>query len=139
LLFDAVENVTEKVNIMSEDFIEAIKEEMSHIRPFEEGDDNWAFEGQGFLRKRQYALAEKKFKELVASQPKHQDGFEGLAYVYYYMGEKEKALWFMRKAINLAREFLENDSIDIEVIDEMEGNLSRMENDKELNEWWAKD
>jgi len=124
---------------MDKDYLGQVKKEMNHIKPHEEDDFDWAFEGQKFLTEGKINLAEKKFKELVASEPEHHDGFEGLAYVYYYIGEKEKALWFMRKAVNLARKFLANNSIDIEVIDEMEDNLSRMENDKELNEWWAKD
>lgn len=34
---------------MSEDFLKAIKEEMNYIRPFEEDDGSWVFEGQEFL------------------------------------------------------------------------------------------
>ena len=44
--------------------------------------------------------------------------------------------WFMEKAVKIARTFLKDDSIDIEVIEEMEDNLRRMKEEKELSIWW---
>lgn len=124
---------------MDEDYLAQIKKEMSHIKPFEKDDLDWAFEGQKFLTEEKFDLTEKKFKELVAAQPYHQDGFEGLAYLYYLTGNKEKAIWFMQEAVKRAEEFLKSDTIDMEVIEEMRDNLKRMQDDKPLNRWWEKD
>jgi tetratricopeptide (TPR) repeat protein len=119
-----------------QDFLKEIKEAITYITPHEEDDDFWRDEGLEFLTNKQFDLAEKKFKELIMSQPKHHDGYEGLAYAYYFLGKKERALWFMQKSIEIAETFLENDSIDVNVIDEMKDNLNRMSNDKQLNRWW---
>jgi len=42
----------------------------------------------------------------------------------------------MEKAVEIARTFLKDDSIDIEVIEEMEDNLKRIKEEKELSIWW---
>lgn len=42
----------------------------------------------------------------------------------------------MEKAVEIAKTFLKDDSIDIEVIEEMEDNLRRMKEEKELSIWW---
>ncbi|MBL7131159.1 MAG: hypothetical protein ISS45_07140 [Candidatus Omnitrophica bacterium] len=118
------------------DYLEEIKKEINYIVTHEENDDLWGKEGFGFLSNRKFDRAEKKFKELIMSQPKHQEGYEGLAYTYYNINEHEKALWFMQQAIDLAKNFLKGDYIDIEVIEEMEDNLDRMKKKKELNKWW---
>ena len=104
-------------------YIVEIIKEFPNIYEGEENDDNWANEGFEFLRSKNYERAEIKFKMLTRSQPSHHDGFVGLAYLYYEIGDYQKAIWFMRKAIKIAREFLKDDSIDLEVIEEMESNL----------------
>ena len=121
---------------MIEKFLKQLQKEMPYIKAFEEEDDTWCEEGYDFLEKGEFLRAEKKFKELILAQPEHHDGYEGLAYTYYKSGAKEKALWFMEKAVEIARTFLKDDSIDIEVIEEMEDNLRRMKEEKELSIWW---
>ena len=117
-------------------YLKEIKKEIDYITAHQEDDDLWGKEGFDFLTNRKFSLAEKKFKELIMSQPKHQEGYEGLAYTYCNINEHEKALWFMKKTINLAKNFLKGDHIDIEVIEEMEDNLDRMKKKNELNRWW---
>jgi len=119
-------------------YIAEIKNEFPGLKEGEEDDDNWGNEGFDFLKKQDYAKAEIKFKMLTQSQPNHHEGFEGLAYLYYEVGEKKRASWFMQKAIKIARKFLEDDSIDIEVIEEMEGNLRAIKTSKKLKKWWDK-
>ena len=77
------------------------------------------------------------FGKLCLSQPKHHSGFEGLAYTYYYIHEYDRAESFMRKAIEIAKTFLIDESIDIEVILEMEENYSNILNRKPLLTWWS--
>jgi hypothetical protein len=73
---------------------------------------------------------------LTRSQPSHHEGFEGLAYLYYELGDGQKAIWFMEKAVKIAREFLKDASIDIGVIEEMESNLESMKTKKSIMKWW---
>lgn len=123
---------------MEEDYIKKIKKEFPYIKPFEEDDDTWNWEGYEFLEEGDFKSVEKMFKKLILSQPEHHDGYEGLAVVYYKQGKIKEAIWFMEEAVRIARRFLEDDSIDIEVIEEMEDNLKRMKENKELYEWWRR-
>ncbi len=102
------------------DYLEQIRREMKHIRPHREEDDEWYNEGVALLRSGEPAKAETKFKELVASQPEHHDGFEGLALTYQRLGRKDEALFFINAAIERAKVFLAKDTLDAEVIDELE-------------------
>ena len=113
-------------------YIVEIIKEFPNLYEGEENDDNWANEGFEFLRSKNYERAEIKFKMLTRSQPNHHDGFLGLAYLYYEIGDYQKAIWFMGKAIKIAREFLKDDSIDLEVIEEMESNLKSMKTKKPI-------
>jgi tetratricopeptide (TPR) repeat protein len=119
-----------------ENYIAEIIKEFPSLKAGKENDENWANEGFEFLSNKNYEQAEIKFKMLTRSQPKHQDGFEGLAYLYYETGDYKKAVWFMKKAVKIAREFLKNNSIDLEVIEEMESNLKSMETKKTIKRWW---
>ncbi len=122
---------------MGKDYISEIRKEFPYIKPFEEEDEDiWYERGYKFLEEGKLEEAEKNFKKLLLAQPEHHDGYEGLAYTYYKSGAKEKALWFMEKAVEIAKTFLKDDSIDIEVIEEMEDNLRRMKEEKELSIWW---
>ncbi len=73
-----------------EDYLEEIKREIKYIKPFEEDDLEWYDQGLELLEKKRCAKAEKKFKELIISQPEHFDGYEGLARAYKDLGEKAK-------------------------------------------------
>ncbi|MFH1761150.1 MAG: SEC-C metal-binding domain-containing protein [bacterium] len=83
-------------------------------------DENWNNDGQDFLKAGDFEKAETIFGKLVVSQPGHHDGYQGLAQTYFKTGQKDKAVWFIEKAVFIAREFLESGSIDMEVIEEME-------------------
>lgn len=109
-----------------ENYISEIIKEFPNLKAGKENDFNWGHEGFKFLSRKNYEQAEIKFKMLTRSQPRHHEGFEGLACLYYEIGDHKKAIWFMEEAIKLAREFLKDDSIDIEVIEEMEANLRSM-------------
>jgi len=117
-------------------YIAEIQKEFPGLKEGEEDDDEWGNEGIEFLKNKKYEQAEIKFKILTQSQPNHHDGFEGLSYLYYEMGEQKKAIWFMEKAIKIARKFLEDDSIDVEVIEEMEANLKSIKVKQEIKKWW---
>ena len=123
---------------MIEKFLKQLQKEIPYIKAFEEEDDTWCEEGYDFLEKREFLRAEKKFKELIPAQPEHHDGYEGLAAVYYTQGKVQEAIMLMEEAVKIARSFLEDDSIDIEVIEEMEDNLKRMKEAKPLNRWWKR-
>ncbi|NCS09355.1 MAG: hypothetical protein GPJ07_24235 [Microcystis aeruginosa G13-07] len=118
-----------------ENYIAEIIKEFPNLKAGEENDENWGNEGFEFLRSKNYERAETKFKMLTRSQPNHHEGFEGLAYLYYEIGNYQKAIWFMEKAIKIAREFLKDDSIDLEVIEEMESNLKSMKTKKPIKRW----
>ncbi len=119
-------------------YIKEIREEYPDIIPFEDEKNyiNWNEKGFELLKADKFDKAEILFKKTLVIQPKHHNGPEGLAYVYYYKKEFEKAEYFMKHAIKLAREFLKTDSIDIEVIEEIEENLSRIIKRKPLIKWW---
>ena len=112
---------------MEQNYLDQIKKEFPGIVPFEDADDeNWENEGYNFLKYNEYKKAENKFKKLILSQPNHHGGFEGLSQVYLKIGKYQEAIWFMEEAVKRARKFLEDDSLDIEVIDEMEDKLKTM-------------
>lgn len=58
------------------------KKEFPKIRPGFEDDLEWFDEGMRLLRKGKLKKAERRFKQLTLSQPKHPDGPEGLARTY---------------------------------------------------------
>jgi tetratricopeptide (TPR) repeat protein len=119
-----------------ENYIAEIIKEFPNLKAGEENDENWGNEGFEFLRNKNYERAETKFKMLTRSQPNHHEGFEGLAYLYYEIGNYQKAIWFMEKAIKIARKFLKDDSIDLEIIEKMESNLKSMKTKKTIKKWW---
>jgi hypothetical protein len=60
------------------------------------------------------------------------DSIRRLAHMYYATGRWEKALWFMETAVGIAQGFLADDSIDPEVIQEMQDNVELMKSNKPL-------
>ncbi len=98
-----------------------IRREFPEIRPFAELEDfKWESDASRYLDNQNYKKAEKLYKKLCLAQPNHHSGFEGLADVYNKLGEGHKAEWFMKEALKRARAFLKDDSIDIEIIENME-------------------
>lgn len=129
---------TEVLKIFELKYIKQIREEFPNIIPFEDEENyiNWHEKGFELLKADKLDQAEILFKKTLVIQPRHHNGPEGLAYVYYYKKEFEKAEYFMKHAINLARKFFKTDSIDIEVIEEIEENLKRIVGRKSLITWW---
>jgi len=121
------------------DYLEELKKKYSYIVAAEEDDDDWENAGYDFLKARKLKLAEDVFSKFCLSQPTYHGGYEGLAYTYYNLGLTARALYFMEKALVLAREFLKDDSIDIEVIEEMEANLESMKKGQKIVALWNKD
>jgi len=117
-------------------YLKELKKKYPGIEPFNEEDDEWEKKGFEALNADKYESAEAYFGKLCLSQPKHHSGFEGLAYTFYLLKDFEKALFFMDKAIAIAKSFLKDDSIDIEVIEEMEENYSNIKNRNPLKMWW---
>lgn len=117
-------------------YLDEIRSRYPEIKAFSEDDDDWENEAYSLLNQKKFPDAQAVFERLILSQPEHQAGFEGLAYVCYYLKDQEKALWFMDKALELAEKFLEDDSIDQEVIDEMKMNRDNIAHGKPLQEWW---
>ena len=116
-------------------YLDEIKKKYPKIKAFEEDDEEWENLGYLFFKNEEYSRAEEYFSKLCLAQPEHQGGYEGLAYTYYSLRKKEKALWFMEEALHLAKKFLEDDSIDEEVIEMMEQNLKNIKNNEELIIW----
>ena len=102
-----------------EQFLKMLQEEIPYIKAHEEDDWDWYNEGMEFLEKGELEKAEKKFKELILSQPEHHDGYEGLARVYMMKGRLKEAIFLIEEAIKLAERFLEDGSLDIEVLEEL--------------------
>ncbi|OQA91001.1 MAG: Tetratricopeptide repeat protein [Elusimicrobia bacterium ADurb.Bin231] len=118
------------------DYLEEIKKKYPDIVAFKEDDDNWENLGFSAMKNENYNEAQEFFEKLCLSQPKHHAGYEGLAYVHYKKHNQVKALWFMDKAISLVKEFLKDNSIDIEVVEEMKNNMVNIQNKDNLLEWW---
>jgi len=113
-------------------YIEEFRKEFPKIRPFEENDWEWPNKAYDCLRKGSIGEAKKLFKKLCLSQPDHFDGFQGMAYVYYKEKNADAAKWFISEAVKKAREFLKDDSIDSEIVDEIIAIQKRIESGLEI-------
>lgn len=112
---------------MGTDYLEQIRKEIAYIKPHENDDLEWYNEGMALLRNGQLEAAELKFKELTMSQPKHHDGCYGLALVYQKLGRKDEAVFFMQEAIDRAKAFLSEGTLDQEVVDWLEEELGEIQ------------
>jgi len=112
---------------MGTDYLGQIKKEMAHIKPHANDDFEWYDEGMDLLRSDRLEAAERKFKELLMSQPEHHDGCHGLALVYRKLGRKDEAVFFMREAIARAKRFLDKGALDREVLDWLEQDLKQIQ------------
>ena len=104
-------------------FRERLRERFPDIRPYgeEDWDWTWADEGMEFLNAQDYAMAELRFQELIAAQPGHCDGYEGLALVYARTGRKDEALVLMDEAIRIAQLHAREGLLENEVVGELVG------------------
>ena len=90
-----------------------MRKEFPTIRPFEEEDDlNWWNDGLDAFQANQLQRAEKIFKKLTVAQPKHFDGYYGLAQVYQHQKLIPQAILFADEAIRLAQAFLDDGSLE---------------------------
>lgn len=112
---------------VSADYLEQVREEIAYIEPYKNADYEWYNEGLDLLRSGQLEAAELKFKELIMSQPEHQDGYEGLALVYQRLGRKDEAVFFMQAAIERAEELLREGTLDREGIDWLKETLREIQ------------
>lgn len=71
--------------------------------------------------------AKKIFEELIVAEPEHHDGYEGLAEVYYELGEKDTALFCINQAYEIAMGFYKEDTLDIEVLEDIEKKKEKIE------------
>ena len=115
------------------DYLKEIKNEFPEIRAYMEDDFDWDNEAAEFIRAGKPDEAEIIYKKLCLSQPEHHSGFEGLAGIYAAKNEKDKAAWFMKEALVRAKRFLKDDSIDQEVIDEMEDKYRKIRGNEEYD------
>lgn len=104
-----------------QEYLDRLRHQFPDIRPYGEDDWdwNWADEGMEALEAGDYGWAEYRFQQLIASQPNHCDGYEGLALVYRALGFKRQALILIEEALRIAQEHREKDWIDQEVVDEI--------------------
>jgi tetratricopeptide (TPR) repeat protein len=112
---------------MDHPYLEAIRRDFPQIRPYQEDDFEWRNEGMDLLQAGQIVQAERKFKQLLLSQPEHWDGAEGLAMVYHRIGDKPRALFFVQRALRLAEESFRKDEVDPEVIDLLKAFVARVQ------------
>ena len=102
-----------------EKYFSTLCQELPHICPHEEDDWEWRDEGMELMGSGDLPGAEKKFKELILAEPQHHDGYEGLALVYQKLGRREEALLLIDHAVTLAEGFLEEGTLDPEVLEEI--------------------
>ena len=118
---DVTEEGDEKrVNSRIERILGELKQRHPNIRTHEEDDDDWRQEGMRMQRSGDLEGAEKKFEQLILAEPEHHDGYEGLALVYERKGGGKEALLLIDHALTLARGFLEEGTLDQEILDEIE-------------------
>ena len=108
-------------DISEERFLKGLREQFPDIKPYGEDDWDWTWgdEGLEFLEVGDFGMAELKFQQLIASQPGHPDGYEGLALVYKKMQRKREAGILIDEAIRIARSLLEKGHMDQDALDEM--------------------
>jgi len=109
-----------KLDARIERFLTELKKRHPNIRPHEEDDDDWWQEGMRMLRSGDLEGAEKKFEQIILAEPEHHDGYEGLALVCRERGKKDQALLLIDYALVLATGFFEEETLDQEILDEME-------------------
>jgi tetratricopeptide (TPR) repeat protein len=106
-----------KLRKLEQNYLKKIKKEFAHIKPYDEDDLDWWNEGLDFIEQDKLDEAEKIFKMLIVSQPHHSDGFEGLAMVYKKMDRKKEAMYFIDLAVEKAREALQAERIEQEILE----------------------
>jgi len=102
---------SKSAKVQSPNYVKGIKKEINYLKPHVNDDLEWYNEGRELLNKNLLPEAELKFKELVVSQPLSQDGYEGLARVYEITGDKDKAIYFINRAIEASKKFLSDERI----------------------------
>lgn len=101
------------------ELLDKLREELPDIQENDEDSWTWCDEGIEFLETSDFFMAERKFQELILAQPRHYDGYEGLALVYRELGRLEEAALLIDHARKLAEGLLAKDHIDQHVLDEI--------------------
>lgn len=114
-------------NLEIEKLLTELSKKYPQIQVGEEDDWDWWQKGLRMLRDGNLTDAVERFEQLIVAQPEHHDGYEGLALTYAKMGRKSEAILLIDHAIALARKFLEEDALDIEVLDEIVAKKKRIE------------
>jgi tetratricopeptide (TPR) repeat protein len=102
-------------------FLDKLRKQFPNIRPYgeEDWDWTWADEGHELLEAEDFVAAERKFQELIASQPDHPDGYEGLALVYKAIERFPESEILIEEAVRLSAALVEKDHMDREVLAEI--------------------
>jgi Flp pilus assembly protein TadD len=105
-----------------------LQRKLTYIRPYGEDDWDWTWadEGMEFLESGDVGMAELKFQELIAAQPEHPDGYEGLALVCELRGDLERAVVLIDEAVRLAQALLARDHVDRHVLEAIAASQSRI-------------
>ncbi len=108
-------------NICGEKYLKGLREQFPDIRPYDEDDWDWTWgdEGLEFLEAGDFGMAELKFQQLIAAQPDHPDGYEGLALVYKQIQRKQEAVVLIDEAVRLAEVLMEKGHLDSQALDDM--------------------
>lgn len=110
------------------EYVAGLYGQFPDIRPYnmDDWDFTWSDEGYQFLEACDFGMAELTFQRLIAARPNDPDGFEGLAMVYQALGIRDWAVLLIDEAMRLAREMLDADQLDPEVVDELSEEQERI-------------
>lgn len=109
------------------DYLEQIKQQYPHIRPYQEEDDlEWWNQGLDLIKAGSFDEAEEIFKKLVLAQPEHSDGFNGLGLVYEKKGDRAKAALFLQEAVRRAEQMVKDGDMDVQLLDMIRADLARV-------------
>lgn len=109
-----------------ENIIEDFRSEYPDIRAGEEDDWTWTEDAINLMSRGNLEESETLLKKLILSMPNHHDGYEYLAELYLRLGNSD-ALPLIRKAVQLAQGFYDEDTLDYEVLIEVRTKMCMIE------------
>ena len=119
------------------DYLKEIKKEFPNIKKYENDDLEWENRAYASLKSGKYEEAKTLYKMICLSQPEHHDGFIGMAYIYYKEKNIEAAKWFISEGVKKAKEFLKDDSIDLEVVNKIIDLQKQINDGVETIKYWC--
>ncbi len=110
------------------EYVAGLYGQFPDIRPYDmdDWDFTWADEGYQFLEACDFGMSELTFQRLIAARPNDPDGFEGLALVYQALGIRDWAVLFIDEALRLAKEKVDANALDKDVVVEMAAEQERI-------------